>query len=119
MRLAVVLGPSGADIRLDHPMRPRLGRPAPKRQVGQALDRSRGGFSTKIHLKINFNGHPITFDLTGNKKNDASRFRIRLGLGPDIDQRAPVANKGYDSKTNEKYKTLAAAFVLVKSVHAA
>jgi len=34
-------------------------------QDNQALGRSRGGFSTKIHLKTDFGGPPIAFHLTG------------------------------------------------------
>jgi hypothetical protein len=32
-----------------------------KGQKGHALGRSRGGFTTKIHLKTDFNGHMIAF----------------------------------------------------------
>jgi len=67
-----------------------------------ALGRSRGGFSTKIHLKTDFDGHPIAFDLTGGEKADAPHFPVLLGLGPDIDPRAAVGDKGYASKTNRQ-----------------
>jgi hypothetical protein len=46
-----------------------------RRAEGQALGRSRGGFSTKIHLKTHFDGHPIAFDLTGGEKGDARTSR--------------------------------------------
>jgi transposase len=69
---------------------------------GQALGRSRGGFSTKIHLKTDFGGHPIAFDLTGGEKGDAPDFTILLGLGPDVDPRAGAAGKGYASKANRQ-----------------
>lgn len=52
--------------------------PVPKGQKGQALGHSRGGFSTKIHLKTDFDGHPITFDLTGGEKGDAPHFPLLL-----------------------------------------
>ena len=40
-------------------------RPGPKGgRSGQALGRSRGGFSTKIHLKADFDGRPLAFHLT-------------------------------------------------------
>jgi len=99
-RLAVVLGASGADVRLDDRARPCLGGRGKGGQHGQALGRSRGGFSTKIHLKTDFDGHPIAFDLTGGEKGDAPHFPILLGLGPDIEPRAAVADKGYASKAN-------------------
>ncbi|CAN7501244.1 transposase [Paracoccus pantotrophus] len=66
------------------------------------LGRSRGGFSTKIHLKTDFDGHLIAFDLTGGEKGDAPHFPILLGLGPDVDPRAAVADKGYASKANRQ-----------------
>lgn len=77
-------------------------RPAPKGQKGQALGRSRGGFSTKIYLKTDFDGHPSAFDLTGGEKGDAPHFPILLGLGPDLGPRAAVADKGYASKANRR-----------------
>ena len=66
----------------------------------QALGRSRGGFSTKIHLKTDNDGHVIAFDLTGGEKGDAPHFQILVGLGPDINPRAALGDKGYDSKAN-------------------
>ena len=38
--------------------RPRLGRGGKGGQDDQALGRSRGGFSTKIHLKVDLDGLP-------------------------------------------------------------
>jgi transposase len=101
-RLAVVLGASRADVRLDHRARSCLGGRGKRGQEGQALGRSRGGFSTKIHLKTDFGGHPIAFDLTGGEKGDAPHFPILLGLGPDVDPRAAVADKGYASRANRQ-----------------
>lgn len=51
-------------------------------------------------MKTDFDGNPIAFDLTGGEKGDAPHFEILLGLGPDIDPRAGVADKGYASKAN-------------------
>jgi len=45
-------------------------------------------------LKTDFDGHPIAFDLTGGEKADAPHFPILLGLGPDVDPRAAVGDKG-------------------------
>ncbi len=44
-------------------------------QDGQALGRSRGGFSTKIHLKADFDGLPLAFDLTGGEASDTRHVR--------------------------------------------
>ncbi|MCT4493017.1 IS5 family transposase [Bosea minatitlanensis] len=101
-RLAVVLGTPRADVRLDHRARPCLGGRRQRGQQGQAPGRSRGGFSAKIHLKTDFDGHPIAFDLTGGEKSDAPHFPILLGHGPDIDPGATVGDKGYASKANRQ-----------------
>jgi hypothetical protein len=44
----------------------------------------------------------IAFDLTGGEKGDAPHFPILLGLGPDIEPRAAVGDKGYASKANRQ-----------------
>ena len=48
---------------------------AKRGQDGQALGRSRGGFSTKIHLKTDFAGLPIAFDLTPGQASDSRNFK--------------------------------------------
>lgn len=68
----------------------------------QALGRSRGGFSTKIHLKTDRDGNPIAFDLTGGEASDSRHFETLLDIGPDITPRAAVADKGYDAKANRE-----------------
>jgi transposase len=101
-RFPLLIGASGADVRQHDRSRPCLGGRGKRGQKDQALGRSRGGFSTKIHLKTDFDGHPIAFDLTGGEKGDAPHFPILLGLGPDIDPRAAVGDKGYASKANRE-----------------
>ncbi|GAB1583828.1 IS5 family transposase [Phyllobacterium phragmitis] len=101
-RRALVLGASGADVRQHRGACPCVCSRCKRGQEGQALGRSRGGFSTKIHLKTDFDGHPIAFDLTGGEKGDAPHFPILLGLGPDVDPRAAIGDKGYASKANRK-----------------
>lgn len=71
-------------------------------QESQALGRSRGGFSTKIHLTTDNDGHVIAFDLTGGEKSDAPQFQVLGDLGPDINPRAVLGDKGYDSKANHE-----------------
>lgn len=53
-------------------------------------------------MKTDFDGHPIAFDLTGGEKADAPHFPFLLGLGPDVDPRAVVGDKGYASKANRQ-----------------
>jgi hypothetical protein len=64
------------------------------------LGRSHGGFSTKIHLKTDFDGFPIAFILTGGEASDSPQFATLLDIGPEITPRAALADKGYDSKAN-------------------
>ena len=99
---ALIVGASGSDVRFHRSARPCFGGGRKRGQKNQALGRSRGGFSTKIHLKTDFDGHPIAFDLTGGEKGDAPHFIVLLGLGPDIDPRAAIGDKGYASKANRK-----------------
>jgi len=101
-RVPLRLSASGADVRQHHRPRPCLGCGRKRGQQDQALGRSRGGFSTKIHLKTDFDGHPIAFDLTGGEKADAPHFPILLDLGPDIRPRGAVGDKGYASKANRQ-----------------
>jgi transposase len=88
------------DGRFDGDSRPCVGRRRKRGQQGQALGRSRGGFSTKIHLKTDFKGLPLAFHLTGGEASDSRNFEILLDIGPDITPRAVLGDKGYDAKTN-------------------
>jgi hypothetical protein len=45
-------------------------------------------------------GDIIAFDLTGGEASDARYFETLLDLGPDIQPRAAVCDKGYVSKAN-------------------
>ena len=63
------LGPPADE---EHAFHDRAGAPTCGRrkrggQNQQALGRSRGGFSTKIHLRTNAKGDPLTFDVTGGE----------------------------------------------------
>src|SRR4051812_20573831 len=69
-------------------------------QDGQALGRSRGGFSTQIPLKADLDGRPLAFHLTEGQAGDSPQVEILLDLGPDITPRAAVGDKGYDAKAN-------------------
>jgi len=77
-------------------------RPAQKGQSGHALGLSRGGFSTKIHLKADFKGKPLDFHLTGGEAGDSPQFETLLDIGPDIKPRAALTDKGYDAKSNRQ-----------------
>ena len=69
-------------------------------QEGQALGCPRGGFTTKIHAKSDASGDIIAFDLTGGEAFDGRHFETLLDIGPDIQPRAVICDKGYASKAN-------------------
>jgi hypothetical protein len=80
--------------------RSRLGRRRKRGQQHQALGRSRGGFSTKIHLKTDLDGRPLDFHLTPGEASDSTQFETLLDIGPDVGPRIAVTDKGYDSDAN-------------------
>jgi transposase len=63
-------------------------------QDSQALGRSRGGFSTKIHVAVNDEGQPAKLHLTEGQRHDVTCGEILLeGLEPEF----VIGDKGYDS----------------------
>ena len=74
----------------------------------EALGRSRGGFTTKIHLRCEGYGKPVTFTLTGGQVHDSmqvsaliSRGAIRrIGRGrPRLRPAKMVGDKAYSSRS--------------------
>jgi transposase len=61
----------------------------------QALGRSRGGFSTKLHLVVNGLGMPVALKLTPGQAADITEAEALL-QGHDF--RAAIGDKGFDSK---------------------
>ena len=60
----------------------------------QALGRSRGGFSTKIHMVVDALGNPLDFVLTAGQAHDVTQAPTLLqGRRTDY----VIADKGYDS----------------------
>ena len=94
------VGPSDPDVRHHDRARACFGGGSKRGQKGQALGRSRGGFTTKIHAKSDRSGSLIAFDLTGGEASDGRHSQILLDIGPDIAPRAAIADKGYSSKAN-------------------
>lgn len=75
-------------------------------QQREALGRSKGGFSTKIHLRCEGNGLPLTFMITVGERHEAVAFEHlmaqgsvkRVGIGrPRLRPGRVVADKGYSS----------------------
>ena len=95
-------GASHSDVRFNHRSRACVGGRGKRGQDRQALGRSRGGFTTKIHAKSDASGDIIAFDLTGGEASDGRHFETLLDIGPDIQPRAVVCDKGYASKANRQ-----------------
>jgi transposase len=63
-------------------------------QASQALGRSRGGFSTKIHIAVDALGNPLRLLLTAGQRHDSPQA---VHLIEDYAPLALIADKGYDS----------------------
>jgi transposase len=61
-----------------------------------ALGRSRGGFSTKIHARTNAQGLPIGIVITPGQAHDVTAYPALMG-DVDDDPGQMLADKGYDS----------------------
>jgi transposase len=80
--------------------------------VQQALGRSRGGFSTKLHLRAEGGGKPLTFLVTAGERHEQSVFEPlmehgavkRAGRGrPRLRPKRVVGDKGYSSRKVRRY----------------
>lgn len=110
-------GPTGLAGSLcgrDHCPRPsaRRGGAGGKNPAAQALGRSRGGWSTKVHLRAEGHGKPFTLLLTPGESHEAPWFPrlmeqgaiARAGRGRP--RRLPcrvVGDKGYSSQAIRRY----------------
>lgn len=63
-------------------------------QAEQALGRSRGGFSTKIHAAVDALGNALRFVLTGGERHDSTQAATLIA---DFETQAVIADKGYDA----------------------
>ncbi len=100
------------------PGAPACGRGGKKGGADQALGRSRGGFSTKLHFAVDGLGNPVVFLLTGGQVADVTQAealidenKVEAAPGRDtpgpspgaealIDEnklKAVIADKAYDS----------------------
>jgi transposase len=62
----------------------------------EALGRSKGGFTTKIHALTDALGNPLDFIVTAGQASDIGQAESLLALTPEGAE-ALVADKGYDS----------------------
>jgi transposase len=93
-------GDLGCDRRDNHP-----GAPLRSRRKGgiqkNALGRSRGGFSTKIHARTNADGLPIGIVITPGQAHDVTAYPA-LMAEVAADPEWMLADKGYDSDAARK-----------------
>jgi hypothetical protein len=70
--------------------------PAPKKKDGQdqAIGRSRGGLSTKIHTMVDALGNSVGFHLTGGEAHDLAGADHLL---PTMQAEALIADKAFDA----------------------
>lgn len=64
-------------------------------QDQQALGRSRGGFSTKIHVNVDALGNPLRFRLTGGQRHDITQAEELIA---DFHSDYVIADTSYDAE---------------------
>jgi transposase len=78
----------------------------------EALGDSRGGMSTKLHLRVDSSGKPMTWVLTPGQQHESTVFTALLDQGavarraggpPRLHPQRVVGDKGYSSRTNRQY----------------
>lgn len=69
-------------------------------QSYQALGRSKGGFTTKVHAAVDALGNPLRFILTPGQRHDITQAEA---LTIHASKTTVIADKGYDSNTFIKY----------------
>jgi transposase len=62
----------------------------------QAIGRSRGGLTTKIHLSVDSGGLPVHFELSGGQVHDVTHAQSLVTHSPR--SATVTADKGYDSE---------------------
>ena len=91
-------GRSGHRVRHDrcnHRQSPPAQRRGSKKgDSNEAIGRSRGGLTTKIHAIVDALGNPLAVSLTGGHVHDVTRAQV---LTQEIEPAALLADKGYDS----------------------
>lgn len=80
--------------------------------AAEALGRSRGGLTTKVHARVDGKGRPFTFTLTPGQQHDATMAEILMQQGaiasgkrgrPRLRPRKLVADKAYGSRQFKRH----------------
>ena len=64
-------------------------------QASQALGRSRGGFSTKVHVGVDGLGNPLRYRLTAGQEHDVTQAEELID---GLDSEYALADRAYDSQ---------------------
>ena len=65
-------------------------------EADEAIGKSRGGNTTKIHLAVDSGGFPVYFELSGGQINDIVHAQSLVSMSPKAE--SVTADKGYDSQ---------------------
>jgi transposase len=87
---------NGPDDRQHRDPRPPSGGGRKRGAQDQALGRSRGGFTSKIHARTNGEGLPLGFVITPGEAHDATAYHELMQLD-ETRPKALLADRGYDS----------------------
>jgi len=68
-----------------------------KRGLDQAIGRSRGGLTTKIHMIVDALGNPLALSLTGGQVHDITQAER---LCAEVQPQALLAGKDYDADSS-------------------
>nr|WP_236748245.1 IS5 family transposase [Acetobacter aceti] len=85
---------SVSDARFNHRSHPSAGRERKRGAKDQALGRSRGGLTTKIHMLADALGRPLCFVVTAGQVGDVTQAPAQLA---GQEGAAVIADKAYDS----------------------
>jgi transposase len=85
-----------ADDRLDDRAGPPSGGRRKRGTQKEGFGRSKGGFTTKIHLRTNAEGLPIAAEITGGEVSDYKGYDLVMDAEAP-DPKVFIADKGYDS----------------------
>ena len=79
-----------------HHSRPSSGGGRKRGTQKEGFGRSKGGFTTKIHLRTNAEGLPIAAEITGGEASDYKGYDLVMEAdGPE--PKVLIADKGYDA----------------------
>ena len=85
-------------------------------QDAQALGRSRGRFSTKVHVSVDALGNPLRFELTAGQVHDITQAKSLIA---DYSCEYVIADKAYDSDDFHQLSLLVGQFRSFRHVHVA